>query len=700
MIDKTVANYKIIKEIGTGGMGTVYMAENINIGNRVAIKMLHSHLVKNAELKTHILNEARTQAALNHPSITKVIDFVSNDQGLFIILEFVEGETLSDMLFKTHRSLSENEANQYMAEILDAVGYAHSKNIVHRDLKSANIIVMPNKGIKIMDFGIAKMANEAMSLTQTNTRIGSPLYMSPEQVTGGSVDFRSDIYSLGLVYHEMLTGKPIYDQGKITEYEIYNKIVKQHLPRLKDFNQTSSENAQEIIDTATAKLPIARFQNCLEFKNALKLNADLNKTSTQKLPPNKKGRTNQLVTDKPFVKKKSAKKFSILLLVSLLILFGGGTYFYLQKKGETKTNDLENNELKLAAEAFKQGNYKKGHELYSQIEPRNATIDSKLSELISKSDAFEKVRVKAILQPHLKDSTFITYLPKEENKLEALLKKFASIEMEFMILQGDNKIIGEGKYMPQEKMAMNGLKTYYVAKKYFLDKNFRLADSLLNEQKYDAITYITDLRAKIKKELERNNLAVIDEISSKKREEPIAVKKINEIGLIIAEPYAKIRSGTSANSDLLGDVNEGETVFVIEQDVKSGWYKVRKNTISGYVAKKSIRLGDSNSEEVSLNDILSEDKSSKGELNEPLFYGTWRVEDENANYVFNSNHKGNYTNSRGKNKAFNWSITGLFLNIKMVDGPVFVWQVRSHSSTRIVMDDMQNNIFDRVLNKN
>ena len=200
MTPTIIGNYKIIKELGTGGMGTVYLAENINIGSKVAIKMLHAHLVKSENIKTRFLKEAKTQANFNHPSITRVIDFVSNDEGLFIILEFLEGETLNEFLFKNKNRLSEKEANYYMAQILDAVGYAHSKDVVHRDLKSANIMITPNKTIKIMDFGITKVANETLSFTKTGFRLGSPLYMSPEQVTNGTIDFRSDIYSLGVIY--------------------------------------------------------------------------------------------------------------------------------------------------------------------------------------------------------------------------------------------------------------------------------------------------------------------------------------------------------------------------------------------------------------------------------------------------------------------------------------------------------------------
>ncbi|WP_310991304.1 serine/threonine-protein kinase [Aequorivita marina] len=650
MTNKIIGNYKVLKEIGAGGMSTVYLAENININTKVAIKMLHPHLVKEENIKKHILKEARTQAVLNHPNITKVIDFVNNDQGLFIILEYVEGETLSDYLFKTKGALSEKEANLYMTKILEAVGYAHNKGVVHRDLKAANIMISPNGEIKIMDFGIATLANDAMSITQTGSRMGSPLYMSPEQVTNGEVDLRSDIYSLGVVYHEMLTGEPIYDIETTTEFEIYNKIVKQPLPRLRDFKITNCNRAQDVIDTATAKLPVARYKSCLEFKNELCLNENIVQRAKPTIPSTKMEDSDTEVLEKPNKNKSSSSSLATWMLIILVgLLLAGGTYFFLNKDDIFNTNketfnadDNEDVRVKVAEEAYNRGDYKKGFQLYQQIEPRTGDIDSKLREIQLKSDSFEKERIKTILQPHLTTSSFTNYTPGDEGKLEALLTKFPSIEMEFMILEGENALVGEGKFLPLEKATMNNLRTYYVAKKTFKNKNYKIADSLIKSSDYDSIAYITDLRTSIKNKIDSVNKEREVGVSVKKKENPIKITPIKK---------AELKNTKSLETEIV-------------------------------------------------NTDLDEKELSEEEFVEPLLFGAWSVENENANYVFKSDRTGNYTNSRGKNKAFNWTIAGLFLNIKMVEGPVFVWQVRSHSNTRIVMDDMQNNIFDRVLKKN
>lgn len=507
MIGNTIGNYKTLRELGTGGMGTVYLAENLSIGNKVAIKMLHPHLVKSENIKTRFLKEARTQAILDHPNITKVIDFVSNDQGLFIILEFVEGEPLNDFLFRSKGLLPEKEANHYMAKILDAVGYAHDKGIVHRDLKTANIMVTPNRGIKIMDFGIAKLANETMSLTKTGSRLGSPLYMSPEQVTNGQVDFRSDIYSLGVVYHEMLTGTPVYDQNTTTEFEIYNKIVKQPLPRLKDFYKMNSDRAQDIVDTATAKLPMGRFQSCKEFKGAL-----LNGSATHSVEgaairdiPRKKPPQEKSVS---ILKLRAGKDSSggnssvwVIAVLLALVLLGGGAYYFSQNNGLGINTGPGSGETAAAEDAFSNGDYKKAYQLYSQMEPQNANLRQKLEQVKQASATFEKNEIAQILQPYLDSGSFLDYMPSDEGHLEALLQTFKTIETDFMLLEGNDKIIGKGTYLPQQRKAMSTLKTYFMAKKSYAENNYAAADSLLSDPNIITTEYISRLRNEIASKL-------------------------------------------------------------------------------------------------------------------------------------------------------------------------------------------------------
>lgn len=368
MTGTQIANYTILQVLGTGGMGTVYLAKNQSIGSKVAIKMLHPHLIKSESLKVRFLKEAKTQAILSHPNITKVIDFVDNEKGVFIILEHIEGIPLDEYLFHQKGLMPEKEANHYFAKILDAVGYAHSKNVIHRDLKCANIMVTPHQGIKIMDFGIAKMAGENMSLTKTGSRMGSPLYMSPEQVKSGNVDSRSDIYALGVVYHEMLTGRPVYNQHTTSEYEIYDKIVKEPLQRLQNIYGLISDHAQNVVDKATAKAPRDRFQSCEEFKQTL-LNASQGRQ--QSVPKAKEPVVKSRQRSKENIaqpKKAIRKKNHILLFGVILItiaLLGGGVYYFSNNQSATQENNSV--AIKMADNFTKEGNYKEAYLTYQNI---------------------------------------------------------------------------------------------------------------------------------------------------------------------------------------------------------------------------------------------------------------------------------------------------------------------------------------------
>ncbi|MCF6297648.1 MAG: serine/threonine protein kinase [Flavobacteriaceae bacterium] len=459
MIGTTIGNYKILKELGSGGMGTVYLAENISIGLKVAIKVLHAHLIKSQNLKKRFLKEARTQAILDHPNITKVIDYVDNSQGLFIILEYIEGEELNDYLFKNKGLMPEKDANHYMSEILDAVSYAHSKGVIHRDLKSANIMITPNRGIKIMDFGIAKLAGESLSLTKTGSRIGSPLYMSPEQVTSGNVDHRSDIYSLGVVYHEMLTGLPVYDQNNTTEFEIYNKIVREPLPRLKSFYKLISENSQIIVDTATSKLPEGRYQNCLEFKNVLNPKNQVENTSNKnrlKIKPKKKNNTIGW----------------ILGILFLIISIAGGTYVLLNN---SNTKNSSTNNLIKANQFYNAQDYKKANQLYTLIlsnDKTNIQAKQKIKEIATQSEKIEIEKIKNVLSNYITTNTLGEIHSKDSINIQKALQNYDDIKYKLNNLKNDERIVN---YRLVD-IALENLVAI---------KSFSLATALIDKSRYE-----------------------------------------------------------------------------------------------------------------------------------------------------------------------------------------------------------------------
>lgn len=269
MIGKKILNYEIKKLLGEGGMGNVYLAEHTQLGRKVAVKSLHPQLVKNEGLRARFKNEASTMAHLQHPKIVALYDYVEEEDGLFLIMEFVEGLPLDEYIREKSGPIPSEIAIPMMMQILDAFSYAHSKGIVHRDIKPSNIIISDRDEIKILDFGIAKLLSEAGNkLTKTGAQMGTVFYMSPEQVQGKDIDIRSDIYSLGVTFYQMLTGISPYD-GMTTEFEVYSKIVSEPLPNASSLYPGVPEFLDKVILKATAKNKADRFQSCEEFSGYL-----------------------------------------------------------------------------------------------------------------------------------------------------------------------------------------------------------------------------------------------------------------------------------------------------------------------------------------------------------------------------------------------------------------------------------------------
>lgn len=269
MIPTDILNYRIVRHLGSGGMGSVYLAVNTNIDQQVAIKVLRPEVARNAALRARFKQEAEMLCSLDHPGIVKFLNYVETAEGVFLIMEYVKGMTLEDFISKKNGLIVESKAYPLICEILDAFAYAHSKGIVHRDIKPANIIIQDDGHIKIMDFGIAQIVSEA-NVTDSKAIMGTPAYMSPEQIYGKDIDARSDIYSIGVLIHNMLTGRAPYDSTLLTAQEIKRRVVKDDMPRMAETYPYISDKIQAVIDKATQKVPEARYQSCLEMKSAVK----------------------------------------------------------------------------------------------------------------------------------------------------------------------------------------------------------------------------------------------------------------------------------------------------------------------------------------------------------------------------------------------------------------------------------------------
>lgn len=269
MIPTDILNYRIVRHLGSGGMGSVYLAVNTNIDQQVAIKALRPEVASNAVLRARFKQEAELLCSLDHPGIVKFINYVETADGVYLIMEYVKGITLEDFINKKNGLIVEKKAYPFICEILDAFAYAHSKGIVHRDIKPSNIIIQDDGHIKIMDFGIAQIVSEA-KVSDSRYVMGTPTYMSPEQIYGKNVDARSDIYSIGVLIHNMLTGRAPYDATLLTVQEIKRRVVKDAMPRMAEYYPYISNVIQAVVDRATQKVPEARYQSCEEMKQAVK----------------------------------------------------------------------------------------------------------------------------------------------------------------------------------------------------------------------------------------------------------------------------------------------------------------------------------------------------------------------------------------------------------------------------------------------
>lgn len=208
MIGQTISHYKILEKLGEGGMGVVYKAQDTTLDRFVAIKFLPQHLSESSENKARFMQEAKAAAALNHPNILNVYEVVEQDGAMCLVMELLDGQTLKSYLtnLKAGPGIPFRQALSLALQIAEGLKAAHDKNIVHRDIKPQNIMLTAGGGVKIMDFGLAKLKS-AVSITKTGTSLGTLSYMSPEQAQGVPVDHRSDIWSSGVVFYEMLTGE-------------------------------------------------------------------------------------------------------------------------------------------------------------------------------------------------------------------------------------------------------------------------------------------------------------------------------------------------------------------------------------------------------------------------------------------------------------------------------------------------------------
>jgi serine/threonine protein kinase/Flp pilus assembly protein TadD len=261
MIGKKILHYRIIKELGRGGMGVVYLADDTKLSRQVAIKFLPGEFTGNSEERARFLVEAKAAASLNHPHIATIYAIEEADGHLFMVMEYIEGQELKEIIKSEIPNLQ--TAINYATQIAEGLQAAHEKGIIHRDIKSSNIMITPKGQVKIMDFGLAQVAGIGTELTKEYTTLGTAAYMSPEQAQGEFVDNRADIWSFGVVLYEMLTGRLPFT-GTYEQQIIYSILNDDPEPIV-----GLTPKIEQILQKALAKNPNQRFQSIDELIKAL-----------------------------------------------------------------------------------------------------------------------------------------------------------------------------------------------------------------------------------------------------------------------------------------------------------------------------------------------------------------------------------------------------------------------------------------------
>ena len=260
-----IGHYSIVRKIGAGGMGEVYLAEDTKLGRKVALKFMPPHLSQNAEIRARFTREAQAAAALDHPNVVTVYE-VSEFQGRpFIAMQYVEGETLQHHCREA--SLSLKMIPRLVAQIADGLCQAHTAGLIHRDIKSANIILDKNERPRILDFGLASVQGGEL-LTQEGSTMGTAAYMSPEQTRGEKVDHRSDLFSLGVVLYELIAGRLPFDGENVNA--TLHKIESAEPEPLARYKTGVPEDLQRIATRCLAKSPGDRFQSAADLASELR----------------------------------------------------------------------------------------------------------------------------------------------------------------------------------------------------------------------------------------------------------------------------------------------------------------------------------------------------------------------------------------------------------------------------------------------
>lgn len=383
--------YRIVKQIGRGGMADVYLAKDLILdGEEVAVKVLRTNYQTDPIAVARFQREARAMADLDHPHIVRITDIGEEDGQQYLAMEYVAGLDLKRYI-KEHHPLSNEEAVRIMGQILFAMRLAHTRGIVHRDLKPQNILLTPDGTAKVTDFGIA-VAFAETSLTQTNSMLGSVHYLSPEQARGSKATFQSDIYAMGIIFYEMLTGHIPYDGDSAVMIALQH--FQKPLPSVIAENPSVPQALENVVIKATAKKLSDRYQSVSEMYVDLSTSLSYNRRNEPKLvfddaskadtktlpkvpqsiltsipkapaqeerPQPKKLTPEQAPTQKPTKKRKFKARYMI-LLASLLLVAASLVWILSRTPATIAIPDVAGQTVAEAKEALKKSKFEAGEE--------------------------------------------------------------------------------------------------------------------------------------------------------------------------------------------------------------------------------------------------------------------------------------------------------------------------------------------------
>ena len=375
MIGQTISHYKILDKLGSGGMGVVYKAEDTKLQRNVAIKFLPPELTRDPESKERFVKEARAASALDHPNICTIYEIgETEDEQLFIAMAYYDGENLKNKIERA--PLTVEKAVDLGLQLAQGLSKAHEQRIIHRDIKPANIMITDDGFVKILDFGLAKLSDHS-KVTQTGTTYGTTSYMSPEQTKGEAVDHRTDIWSLGVVLYEALSGKRPFkgDYGQAVVYSILNE----NPDPVSDLRSDIPADLGEIVNQCLDKDPADRFQSMDDLKNDLQWLKEESRLET-------------LPYARPIYPKLKKKRFRPILAPLILILLAALTvagYFLLRWPAEEEVSIADHTlgygwENSIAVLPFAD---------LSPLKDQDYFCDGMTNEIIAKLSRFEELKV-------------------------------------------------------------------------------------------------------------------------------------------------------------------------------------------------------------------------------------------------------------------------------------------------------------------